>query len=142
MRHALAVLAAVVLLGLPSQAAAQAPKSVEPFNVATVDIAGREAVALVLRDQHVVELTGANGNLEMTGNYPAVTVPDDMVALVGQYEYGLKNRIYEIDNHVVGKGQLTEGTGDLPVGLTGGLPRGKHLVVGAGAAGSLGVILE
>ena len=107
MRHALAVLAAVVLLGLPSQAAAQAIKSVEPFNLATVDIAGREAVALVLREQHVVELTGANGNLEMTGNYPAVTVPDNMVDLIGQYEYGLKHRLYEIVNHVVGKGQLT-----------------------------------
>ena len=43
----------------------------------------------------------------MTGNYPAVTVPDNMVDLIGQYEYGLKYRIYEIVNHVVGKGQLT-----------------------------------
>jgi len=107
MRHALAVLAAVVLLGLPSQAGAQATSAVEPFNLATVDIAGREAVALVLREQFVVELAGANRNLEMTGNYPAVTVPDNMVALIGQYEYGLKHRIYEIVNHVVGRGQLT-----------------------------------
>ena len=52
MRHALAVVAAAVLLGLPSQAGAQATKSVEPFNLATVDIAGREAVALVLREQY------------------------------------------------------------------------------------------
>ena len=107
MRHALAVLAAVVLAGLPSQAGAQATKSVEPFNLATVDIGGREAVALVLREQHVVELDGANRNLEMTGNYPAVTVPDNMVDLIGQYEYGLKNRIYEIVNHVIAKEQLT-----------------------------------
>ena len=107
MRHALAVVAAFVLLGLPAQAGAQALKSVEPFNLATVDIAGREAVALVLREQHVVELAGANGNLQMSGNYPAVTVPDNMVDLIGQYEYGLKNRLYEIVNHVVGKGQLT-----------------------------------
>jgi 2-keto-4-pentenoate hydratase/2-oxohepta-3-ene-1,7-dioic acid hydratase in catechol pathway len=107
MRHALAVLAAVVLLGLPSQAGAQATKSVEPFNLATVDIGGREAVALVLREQFVVELDGANRNLEMTGNYPAVTVPDNMIDLIGQYEYGLKHRIYEIVNHIVGKEQLT-----------------------------------
>ena len=104
MRHALAVLAAAVLLGLPSQARAQATKSVEPFNLATVDIAGREAVALVLREQIVVELDGANRNLEMTGNYPVVAVPDNMVDLIGQYEYGLKHRIYEIVNHVVGQG--------------------------------------
>ena len=109
MRHALAVVAAVGLLGLPPQAGAQAVKSVEPFNLATVDIAGREAVALVLREQHVVELGGANHNLEMTGNYPAVTVPDNMLDLIGQYEYGLKHRIYEIVNHVVGRNQLTGG---------------------------------
>ena len=42
----------------------------------------------------------------------------------------------------VGQGQLAKGTGDLPVGLAGRLPGGKHLVVGAGAAGGLGVILE
>ena len=107
MRHPLVILAAIVLFGLPAQAGAQATTSVEPFNLATVDIAGREAVALVLREQHVVELGGANRNLEMTGNYPVVTVPDNMVDLVGQYEYGLKYRIYEIVNHVVGKGQLT-----------------------------------
>ena len=107
MRHAVALLAAVVLLGLPPQAGAQATKSVEPFNLATVDIAGREAVALVLREQFVVELDGANRNLEMTGNFTSVTVPDNMVDLIGQYEYRLKNRIYEIVNHVVGKRQLT-----------------------------------
>jgi 2-keto-4-pentenoate hydratase/2-oxohepta-3-ene-1,7-dioic acid hydratase in catechol pathway len=107
MRHALAVLIAAVLLGLPSDGAAQGIKSVEPFNLATVDIAGREAVALVLREQFVVELGGANQNLQMTGGFPVVAIPDNMVDLIGQYEYGLKYRIYEIVNHVVGKGQLT-----------------------------------
>ena len=103
----LPLVAAVVLLGLPSQTGAQTPSAVEPFNLATVDIAGREAVALVLREQFVVELDGANRNLQMTGNYPVVAVPDNMVDLIGQYEYGLKHRIYEIVNHVVGKGQIT-----------------------------------
>ena len=42
----------------------------------------------------------------------------------------------------VGQGQLAQGTRHLPVGLAGLLPGGKHLVVGAGAAGGLGVILE
>ena len=107
MRHVIAVLAAIVLVALPSLAGAQATSSVEPFNLATVDIAGREAIALVLREQFVVEIHGANRNLETTGNYPAVTVPENMVALIGQYEYGLKYRIYEIVNHVIGKGQLT-----------------------------------
>ena len=82
--HVLVALA-VVLLGLPSQAGAQATRSVEPFNLATVDIAGREAVALVLRDQFVVEIAGASRNLEMTGNYPAVATPNSMLDLIGQY---------------------------------------------------------
>ncbi|HQZ19005.1 MAG TPA: hypothetical protein PLD86_19175, partial [Vicinamibacteria bacterium] len=60
MRTKFAVLSAVVLLGLSAQAGAQATKSVEPFKLATVDIAGREAVALVLRDKFIVELAGAN----------------------------------------------------------------------------------
>lgn len=107
MRHALTIVAVAALIGLPSIAGAQATSSVEPFNLATVDVGGREAVALVLRDQFVIELEGANRNLEMTGNYPAVSVPDNMVDLVGQYEYGLKHRVYEIVNHVVGRGQLT-----------------------------------
>jgi 2-keto-4-pentenoate hydratase/2-oxohepta-3-ene-1,7-dioic acid hydratase in catechol pathway len=106
MRHAVGVLMVASLLGLPPEAAPQATSSVEPFNLATVDIAGREAVALVLREQFVVELHGANRNLEMTGNFPLVAVPDNMVDLIGQYEYGLRHRIYEIVNHVVGKEQL------------------------------------
>jgi len=107
MRTKFAVLSAVVLLGLSAQAGAQATKSVEPFKLATVDIAGREAVALVLRDKFIVELAGANRNLEMTGNYASVAAPSNMVDLIGQYEYGLKYRIYEIVNHVVAQDQLT-----------------------------------
>jgi len=107
MRYSLAVLSAVALLGSASPSGAQTLKSVEPFNLATVDIAGREAVALVLREQFIVELDGANKNLQMTGNYPVIAVPGNMVDLIGQYEYGLKNRIYEIVNHVVGSDQLT-----------------------------------
>jgi 2-keto-4-pentenoate hydratase/2-oxohepta-3-ene-1,7-dioic acid hydratase in catechol pathway len=107
MRHVFAVIVAVVVFGVPAQAGAQVTQSVEPFNLATVDIAGREAVALVLREQFVVELDGVNRNLEMTGNFPGVAVPNDMVNLIGQYEYGLKYRLYELVNHVVARGQLT-----------------------------------
>jgi hypothetical protein len=28
-------------------------------------------------------------------------MPDDMLGLIGQYEYGLKYRLYEIVNHLV-----------------------------------------
>ena len=42
----------------------------------------------------------------------------------------------------IGEREFTEGPGNLPVGLPGLLPGGEHLVVGAGAAGGLRVILE
>ena len=42
----------------------------------------------------------------------------------------------------VGQRKFAQGHGHLPVGLPGLLAGGKHLVVGAGSAGRLGVILE
>ncbi|MCY1225057.1 hypothetical protein D9M72_372460 [compost metagenome] len=42
----------------------------------------------------------------------------------------------------IGERKFTESPGDLPVGLPGFLAGGEHLVVGTGAAGGLGVILE
>ena len=33
-------------------------------------------------------------------------MPDDMMQLIGLYEYGLKNRLYEIVNHLVATKQL------------------------------------
>ena len=38
--------------------------------------------------------------------YSHVNVPADMLELIGQYEYGLKYRIYEIVNNVVGNDLL------------------------------------
>jgi len=109
MRRSSFFLCGAALLVLPAISGAQALSSVEPFKLATVDVDGREAVAIVLRDQFVVELDGANRNLQMTGNYARATVPDNMLDLIGQYEYGLKHRVYEIVNHVVASNQLTGG---------------------------------
>ena len=56
--------------------------------------------------------------------------------------------VQEGPRHGIGAGadisqrEFAQGPGDLPVGLPGLLAGGKHLVVGAGAAGGLGVILE
>ena len=56
--------------------------------------------------------------------------------------------VQEGPGHGIGAGadvsqrEFTQGPGNLPVGLPGLLAGGKHLVVGAGAAGGLGVILE
>ena len=83
--------------------------SVEPFKVGTFDIGGVPQVGIVLRDQLVVDLRTANQALEANPAYPKIPMPADMLELIGQYEYGLKYRLYEIVNHLVASGQL-EGT--------------------------------
>jgi 2-keto-4-pentenoate hydratase/2-oxohepta-3-ene-1,7-dioic acid hydratase in catechol pathway len=107
MRFAIAMFFGVVLAMPPSPISAQAARSVEPFALGTFNIDGRETVALVLRESLIVELDAANRNLEMYGPYGRVAMPGDMLELIGQYEYGLKHRLYEIVNHLVASGQLT-----------------------------------
>ncbi len=85
---------------------AQATQSAEPFAVGTFEIDGQETLGLVLREQLVVELGNANRNLQMNPVYAEMAMPDDMLQLIGIYEYGLKYRLYEIVNHLVASGQL------------------------------------
>ena len=106
MRYILITLFSTALL-LPTTAFAQAMKSAEPFAVGTFGIDGEEKVGLVLRQQLVVELDKANGNLQMQPGVARMTMPADMLELIGQYEYGLKYRLYEIVNHLVESNQLT-----------------------------------
>ncbi len=60
----------------------------------------------MLRDTLVVELERANAALERTPTGVEVPMPDDMLGLIGRYEYGLKRRLYEIVNHLVEQGAL------------------------------------
>ena len=80
--------------------------SVEPYKVGTFEIGGVPTVGIVLRDSLVVDLAAANTALEIDPMYPHVNAPADMLELIGQYEYGLKYRIYEIVNNVVGNDLL------------------------------------
>jgi 2-keto-4-pentenoate hydratase/2-oxohepta-3-ene-1,7-dioic acid hydratase in catechol pathway len=102
------VLAALILLALPTLVLAQgpAPASAEPFKLGTFEVEGADVIGIVLRDALVVELDAANRALERDPRYPAVPMPDDMVALVGRYEYGLRTRLYEIVNDLVARGRL------------------------------------
>ncbi len=79
----------------------------EPFKVGTFEIDGTPQVGLVLRDQYIVALNPANTALERDAAYPAIPEPDDMLDLIARYEYGMKPRLYEIVNHVVGNDMLT-----------------------------------
>ena len=103
------LLAALVAMAAPFSTAAQtgsAAMSAEPFKVGTFEANGTQFVGIVLRDQLVVELDAANAALTSNPAYPAMAMPEDMLGLIGQYEYGLKYRLYDIVNHVVGNNLL------------------------------------
>ena len=94
----------VVLSG--AAAFGQATESAEPFKVGTFDIDGVPRVGLVLRDSLVVDIAEANRGLEADPAFPVMPMPEDMLELIGRYEYGLKYRLYEIVNHLVGNDLL------------------------------------
>jgi len=94
---------AVVLAG-PLTVLAQpgnAAKSSEPFKVGTFAIGNTQITGLVLRDSLVVDLVQANAALEKTRSFPVRRMPSDMVDLIGEYENGLKGRLYAIVNELV-----------------------------------------
>ncbi len=96
-------LAVAVPLGLR----AQGLESAEPFKVGTFQIDGTATVALVLRDALIVDIGAANVELELNPTYPHLNMPADMLELIGQYEYGIKYRLYEIVNALVADNRLS-----------------------------------
>ncbi len=97
-------------LGPASSAASAQPGApmdiAEPFKVGTFEIDGAPRVALVLRDELVVDIGEANRALERDPRYPAVPAPVDMLDLIGRYEYGVRLRLYEILNHLAANGMI------------------------------------
>lgn len=103
MPRILVAVIAVMLAG-PLTVLAQpgsAAKSAEPFKVGTFLIGNTQTTGLVLRDALVVDLVQANAALEKTRSFPARRMPSDMVDLIGEYESGLKGRLYAIVNDLV-----------------------------------------
>ena len=101
--------ALLVVLAVPAGLGAQGLESAEPFKVGTFQIDGRATVALVLRDALIVDITAANAALEADQTYTRLAMPADMLELIGQYEYGLKFRLYEIVNDLVAENRLSGG---------------------------------
>ena len=103
------VFTAVMALLAPTALFAQGPgvESTEPFKVGTFDIHGVPHVGLVLRDSLVIDIEVANLVLEADPLYPKVPMPEDMLELIGRWDYGLKYRLYEIVNYTVNSNQLT-----------------------------------
>ena len=108
MRTTILAVLLVVLAG-PAGLGAQALDSAEPFKVGTFEIDGAATVALVLRDALIVNIGAANTELELDRTYPRLAMPADMLELIGQYEYGLKYRLYEIVNDLVAENRLSGG---------------------------------
>ena len=80
--------------------------SVEPFKVGTFGIDGAQTVGVVLRDALIIDLAAANSALEADPAYEHIDAPASMIELIEHYEGGLKSRIYEIVNNVVGNNLL------------------------------------
>jgi 2-keto-4-pentenoate hydratase/2-oxohepta-3-ene-1,7-dioic acid hydratase in catechol pathway len=100
--------AALALFAGTPDVSAQAMQSAEPFKVGTFGIDGVATVGLVMRDdQLIVDLASANRALELNPQYPTIPMPEDMLELIGQYEYGLKYRIYELVNHLAENNMLS-----------------------------------
>ena len=105
--------AALAVFAGPTDASAQAMVEVaEPFKVGTFAVENNSFVGLVLRDELIVDIAEANRELEMHPEYVEVAMPEDMLELIGQYEYGLKNRLYEIVNFLVEEDLLSGRTPD------------------------------
>tara|TARA_B100000809_G_scaffold14067_1_gene12778 strand:+ start:681 stop:1835 length:1155 start_codon:yes stop_codon:yes gene_type:complete len=109
MRKIFVVAAAMALLS-PTALVAQGPTGVEPaepFKVGTFNIHGVPHVGIVLRDSLVIDIEVANMALESNPEYAKVPMPEDMLELIGRYDYGLKYRLYEIVNDTVGNNRLS-----------------------------------
>jgi len=108
MRRTFVCLALAAITG-PALVLAQngpAATSAEPFKLGTFEIDGGPRIGIVLRDELIVELDAANRALERSPSHPRVPMPADMRDLAGQYEYGLKYRLYEIVNDLLANDRL------------------------------------
>ncbi|HVH26686.1 MAG TPA: fumarylacetoacetate hydrolase family protein [Vicinamibacterales bacterium] len=109
MRHIQVIAAALILVAsagpLPAQSGLGV-SSAQPFKLGTFEIDGEERVGIVLQDKVVLDLEAANRALERNPAYPRVPMPETMLDLIGQYEYGLKFRLYEIVNDTVAGNRL------------------------------------
>ena len=105
------MLGLIVALASVGTATAQTDVTpVEPFKVGTFDIHGVPHVVLILRDSLVIDIEVANMVLESGPEYATVPMPEDMLELIGRYEYGLKYRLYEIVNHAIAHNALSGGS--------------------------------
>lgn len=107
MRRVLLLAAVLTCPGVAYSQAGTAAQSAEPFKVGTFLIGTAPTVGVVLRDRFVVDLGQANAAIEKSRSWPRRAMPADMIALVADYENGLKGRIYAIVGDIVQGTALT-----------------------------------
>ena len=108
LRSLVLVLAAVLACPAPGHAqSGTAAQSAEPFTLGTFAVGATPSVGIVLRDRFVVDLAQANAAIEKARSWPRRAMPADMVALVADYENGLKGRLYAIVGDIVQGSALT-----------------------------------
>jgi 2-keto-4-pentenoate hydratase/2-oxohepta-3-ene-1,7-dioic acid hydratase in catechol pathway len=109
-KRSLLFLSLIVTLGLfsaPGMAQVDLEPA-EPYKVGTFAVDYEQFVGLVMRDDSlIVDLAAANQAMELIPRYASVDMPNDMLGLIEQYDYGLKYRVYEIVNWLVEEGMLS-----------------------------------
>jgi 2-keto-4-pentenoate hydratase/2-oxohepta-3-ene-1,7-dioic acid hydratase in catechol pathway len=106
----LVLISSLVAMMLPIGASAQGSniEPAEPYKVGTFAVNYEQFVGLVMRDDSlIVDLAAANRALELMPQYAPVNMPNEMLGLIEQYDYGLKYRVYEIVNWLVADGLLS-----------------------------------
>ncbi len=92
------LLAAAMLVGCsPAQTQSVSDKPDTPFKLATFEAAGKVRVGLVLGER-VLDIAGASDHLVSEAKVPAMTLPDEMRALIEAYDK-VSPRLYQIANY-------------------------------------------
>ena len=107
MRFVTTVVGLVTFLNVSAAVAQDTAVPSEPFKLGTFQIDAGPQVGIVVQDRYVIELGRGNDALQANPAYAPVSMPADMLELIGQYEYGLKYRIYEIVDDAVTQKRLT-----------------------------------
>jgi len=98
--------AALVLAGV-HPAMSQTRSVAEPFKLGTFEINEQPTIGIVLRDSIIIELNRANRELEKSPLAIKLPMPEDMTDLIARYDYGMRERLYDIVNKIVGENLVT-----------------------------------
>lgn len=113
--NSLTLLSVLAAFALPASVSAQSSEiePAEPYKVGTFAVDYEQFVGLVMRDDTlIVDVAEANRAMQLMPRYANVNMPNDMMGLIEQYDYGLKYRVYEIVNWLVESGQLDDTSPD------------------------------